>query len=263
MLFRSAVFTRASRIDPYDELLHTDIVRSLLLQGNNTAALAHYQAATDLLYNHLGVRPSEELRALYTRIMTMEKNMETDLQVIQNDLGESAMKGGAFYCEYGFFREVYRLEVRRASRTGFSAHLALLTISLPNGGIPPLDVLNSTMATLKDLLVESLRRGDVVARFSGAQFVVMLPGASLEGAAIWANWIYHSFLMGQQKTFAITSIDGTTAVNGTLHQESNFPNICCRPSWWNKPDVDFFSGTMDAKLFIVEFQMNPVLHNKK
>ena len=61
---------RASALDDLDEGLHTLIVRSLLRQGKDAAALKHYEKATDLLYRNLGVRPSEELRALYKEIMS-------------------------------------------------------------------------------------------------------------------------------------------------------------------------------------------------
>ena len=79
----------AQHMDTLDETLHILIVRSLLRQGNDTAALAHYESATDLLYRNLGVRPSKELRALYNEIMRVEKSLETDLETIQDDLGHS------------------------------------------------------------------------------------------------------------------------------------------------------------------------------
>ena len=48
------------------------------------------------------MRPSEELRALYTEIMATEKTLETDLGAIMADLKETAARPGAFVCEYGF-----------------------------------------------------------------------------------------------------------------------------------------------------------------
>ncbi|NCB63855.1 MAG: hypothetical protein EOM52_09655, partial [Clostridia bacterium] len=167
-----AAASAASLLDSLDEGLHTLIVRSLLRRGRNAAALSHYEQATELLYRSLGVRPSDELRALYQEIMSVEKLLETDLGVIVGDLREAASRPGAFYCEYGFFKEAYRLEVRRAARSGICAHLCLITVSLPDGGIPPLNLLSTTMEQLQEVLVKSLRRGDVVSKFSGAQFVV-------------------------------------------------------------------------------------------
>ena len=153
------------------------------------------------LYRNLGVRPSEELRALYTEIMATEKTLETDLGAIMADLKETAARPGAFVCEYGFFREAYRLEVRRAVRSGACVHLCLITVSLPDGSVPPLKVLSSTMEQLQDVLVRSLRRGDVVSKFSGAQFVVMLPAANFEDSNMVMDRVVNAFYQQHRRNF--------------------------------------------------------------
>lgn len=197
----TAVCTRASTLDQLDEEIHILIVRSLLKQGKDAAALAHYESSTDLLYRNLGVRPSTELRALYSEIMNMEKDLETNLEVIQNDLREAASRPGAFVCEYGFFQEAYRLEARRAARSGASVHIGLITVALPDGGVPPLNVLAATMDQLREVLVNSLRRGDVVSKYSGAQYVVMLPAANFENSSIVLERIVNSFYRQHRRNF--------------------------------------------------------------
>ena len=193
--------TRASQLDPLDESLHILIVRSLLRQGKDSAALSHYEKATDLLYRNLGVRPSEELRALYTEIMAVEEGLETDLEVIQANLREAAARPGAFVCEYGFFKEAYRLEARRAARSGSCVHVGLVTVSLPDGGVPPLGVLSTTMDQLLDVLVHNLRRGDVVSKYSGAQYVVMLPSANFEDGTMVMERIVSAFYRQHRRNF--------------------------------------------------------------
>ena len=192
---------QASALDGLDEGLHTLIVRSLLRQGRDTAALAHYEKATDLLYRNLGVRPSEELRALYIEIMSTEKTLETDLGVIMGDLKEAASRPGAFVCEYGFFKEAYRLEARRALRSGACVHLCLITVSLPDGGVPPLKVLSATMDQLQEVLVRNLRRGDVVSKFSGAQFVILLPAATFEDSSMVMDRVVNAFYQQHRRNF--------------------------------------------------------------
>ncbi|HEX3000460.1 MAG TPA: BTAD domain-containing putative transcriptional regulator [Armatimonadota bacterium] len=195
------VCARASELDQLDEDIHVLLVRALLRQGKNAAALSQYEQATELLYRNLGVRPSEELRALYANIMDMEQGLETDLEVIQEDLRETAGRPGAFVCEYGFFRETYRLEARRAKRSGTCVHVALITVSLPDGGVPPLKVLSATMDLLLTELVNGLRRGDVVARYSGAQFVVLLPSANFEDSTAVMDRIISSFYRQHRRNF--------------------------------------------------------------
>ena len=195
------VCARASDLDNLDEGLHTLIVRALLRQGKDAAALEHYEKATDLLYRNLGVRPSEELRSLYKEIMATEMTLETDLGVIMNDLREAAARPGAFVCEYGFFKEAYRLEVCRAIRSGTCVHLCLITVSLPDGGMPQLKVLSNTMDQLLDVLVNNLRRGDVVSKFSGAQYVIMLPAANYEDSNMVMDRVVRAFYQQHRRSF--------------------------------------------------------------
>lgn len=176
----SELCLRASKLDPMDESLHVLAIRALLYQGRNSEALAHYETATELLYRNLGVRASDELRGLYAQIMAMEQGMETDLEVIQRDLREAADRPGAFVCEYGFFQEAYRLEARRCSRSGLSVHIALITVSMPDGTVPALKQLNMTMDQLLVALKTHLRSGDAISRYSAVQYVVMLPAANFE-----------------------------------------------------------------------------------
>lgn len=171
---------RASEMDGLDERLHILAIRALLGLGRNAAALERYETATDQLYRSLGVRPSEELRDLYRDIMAMERDLETDLGAIMADLQEAAARPGAFLCGYGFFKDVYRLEARRAMRSGACIHLCLVTVTLPDGGQPGLKLLAAAMDRLEEILVGNLRRGDVVAKYSVAQYVVMLPAANFE-----------------------------------------------------------------------------------
>lgn len=176
----AALCLRASELDPLDESLHILVIRALLYQGRNAQALAHYENATELLYRDLGVRASDELRSLYTEIMAQEQGMETDLEVIQDSLREVADRPGAFVCEYGFFQEIYRLEVRRSARSGQCVHIVLVTVAMPDGTQPALKLLNVTMDQLLSALRGNLRSGDVISRYSASQYVVMLPCTTQE-----------------------------------------------------------------------------------
>ena len=192
---------QAIKIEPFEEKLYITLIKAFLALGNTTAAVSTYEKATDLLYKNLGVRPSEGLRELYQDIMKENKILEMDLTVIQQDLREAVARPGPFCCEYGFFREAYRLEARRATRHGTSVQIALITLSLPDGKSPTLNLLNRTMEQVLGVLEATLRRGDVVARYSGAQFVLMLPTATFEDASMILDRIVTSFNQKNRKSF--------------------------------------------------------------
>ena len=187
------ICSRASELESLDEQLHVLIITSLVRQGKYGAALNHYEYTTDLLYRNLGVRPSDELRALYTEIMDEEQGMETDLEIIQGELKEAAAKPGAFMCEYGFFKEIYRLEARRCARSGQCVHVGLITVTDVKGGTPAPNVLSATMDQLQNVLIHSLRRGDVIAKYSAARYVVLLPAANYEDSLMVMDRIVAAF----------------------------------------------------------------------
>ncbi len=189
----SQACTSAIVIDPLDEDLHCMQIRALIHQGKNSAALTQYEKATDVLYRNLGIKPSEALRRLYVEIMKAHESLETDLGVIQEQLREAVAEPGAFVCEYGFFKEAYRLEIRRAARSGLSVYIGLFTIYTDTGEIPELPLLNAAMDQLLEAIKSSLRKGDVVSRYSGMQYVVMLPALTYEDGEMVMNRIVNNF----------------------------------------------------------------------
>ncbi len=176
----TALAVNALRLEPYDEEFHSFLVLGHLRQGNVTAALNHYKNATDQLYRNLGVTPSESLRAVYLEIMKERGMPENDLSVIQQELAEPTENTGAFVCELGFFKEVYRLEARLAARDGTCAHLALVSVSSPAGDAPSAALLSSTMENLLDVMKRCLRKSDVISRYSSNQYILMLRTANYE-----------------------------------------------------------------------------------
>jgi DNA-binding SARP family transcriptional activator len=187
--------SKALEIDPFDERLHSLLITALLRQGNSAAALGHYETATDFLYKNLGVRPSEKLRSLYTEIMSQNKiyDAETDVDLLLDNLRDAANEPGAFICDPGFFKLAYRLEARRAARNGSSVHIALLTLTAPDNSAPPLRLLNVSMNHLLEAIKAGLRKGDVASRYSGAQYVLMLPTANFEDGQLVVNRILRIF----------------------------------------------------------------------
>jgi len=206
------VCTKASMIDTYDENIHALLATAYLRQGNVTAAMAHYETATDFLYRNLGVHPSERLRAVYLDIMQNYKGLETDLDAICRHLNEPDKTDGAFVCDYGFFRQVYRLDARRLARIGSCAHLALITLAPKNSEISALSLLNDGMGRLLHILRSTLRRGDVISRYSGAQYVLLLPSSNYEDSEMILSRILSDFRkaaprQGLNITFKIQQLD--------------------------------------------------------
>lgn len=171
---------QAVMIDPFEERAHQYLIFALVKQEKQSQALEHYNQLTDLFYRELGVSVSQEVRDLYREIVKTQNNIETDLSVIKEDLCEHEKVNGAFFCEYEVFKCMYRVEARTASRSGQSVFIALLTITDQDNQVPETSHLSKAMDQLLQSAYQSLRKGDIVSRFSATQYVLMLPTLTYE-----------------------------------------------------------------------------------
>lgn len=185
---------KAITIEPYDEFLYYSLMKALVNLGQYQDALSQYEKTTNLFYKEFGVTPSTELKALYKQIVHSNQSVEMDISAIKENLREEDDLKGAFYCEYEFFKDIYRLEVRSVSRSGKPIHICLLTIS-PKPGEKSLNTktINSAMDKLCTCVKNTLRRGDVFARYSVSQFVIMLPMTTVENAEMVLGRIVKRF----------------------------------------------------------------------
>lgn len=174
---------KAIAIDPYDEYLYLQLMQVMVNMEQYQSAMDQYEKTTKLFYREFGVTPSDEMKALYRQIAYTNQGVELDLNTVKERLRESDENAGAFFCEYEFFKSVYQLEVRSAARSGEPIHICLMTVT-PKSENEPLTnkSLNLIIDKLMDCVKSTLRRGDVFARFSISQLIIMLPMTTMENA---------------------------------------------------------------------------------
>lgn len=196
------VIKKAIAIDPLDEVLMYLQIKSLYQQGNQTLAIDYYKSYVKVLYKELGIQPSEEMQKLYSALQKVSKTQETDLKAIQDDLSERSALNTAFYCEYGTFKDVYQLQSRMAGRLGISIHVGLITISLVNEeNISQSEYqkrMTQHMENMEDILLNSLRVGDTVSRYSFSQYVVLLPTCTYEDGVMVMQRIQDKYYRGNK-----------------------------------------------------------------
>lgn len=174
------------RYDAVDEGLHCCMIMALIHQNKQKLAQECYDQAVKVLYDALGIRHSKQLEKVHTELLKMSKGTEAEaIETVHKDMQEDQAPEGAYICGYPVFREIYRLEARKIDRLGESEYIMLLTIQLKKSAASSNDqmdkfVMNQAMELLEKVLKEVLRIGDVAARYSDAQFVVMLPTCTYE-----------------------------------------------------------------------------------
>lgn len=188
-----ALCRRAIHIEPYQEDLYEHLMRGLLRTGDMKGAMSVYEEMSEQLFAHFGVMPSETLRTLYRQATRTVNDRTLTMDEVCSQLAEPAPHGGAMVCEYDFFKILYRAEARSIARNGHSANICLLSVSDKDGEMLARRSLNPAMNNLQVLVQNNLRRGDVIARCSISQYIILLPQANYENSRMVADRLVSAF----------------------------------------------------------------------
>ena len=188
-----ALCRRAIHIEPYQEDLYEHLMRGLLRTGDMKGAMSVYEEMSELLFAHFGVMPSETLRTLYRQATRTVNDRTLTMDEVCSQLAEPAPHGGAMVCEYDFFKILYRAEARSIARNGHSTNICLLSVSGKDGEMLARRSLDPAMNNLQVLVQNNLRRGDVIARCSISQYIILLPQANYENSRMVADRLVSAF----------------------------------------------------------------------
>lgn len=188
-----ALCRRAIHIEPYQEDLYEHLMRGLLRTGDMKGAMSVYEEMSEQLFAHFGVMPSETLRTLYRQATRTVNDRTLTMDEVCSQLAEPAPHGGAMVCEYDFFKILYRFEARSIARNGHSANICLLSVSGKDGEMLARRSLDPAMNNLQVLVQNNLRRGDVIARCSISQYIILLPQANYENSRMVADRLVSAF----------------------------------------------------------------------
>lgn len=175
----TAVCESAVGIEPFDEEFHYHLVYALFKDGHTSQAIEEYNHTMDLFYNEFSISPSDHFKNLYRIIRSKEQGANTNLDSIQEALQEEG-SGGAFYCEYPVFHDLFQLERRAIERTGDSIYLCLMTVTDLEQAVPRLAILTKAMEHLNTAISSSLRCSDAYTRYSVSQYLILIPTVTSE-----------------------------------------------------------------------------------
>ena len=187
----------AIKLEPLDEELHCRYIMALAEQGRVDAAMEHYKAASETLMSALGVT-TNMLKDIYVLLLRENHSGPASLATIAADLNASREKtGGAFFCEFGVFRQMYLFEDRQAARMGSPLFLGLFTVVISSNSSPEstrgMTLLSKSMKALDETLKTCLRNSDIVSKYSSTQYVVMLSACQDESTDFVINRITRRF----------------------------------------------------------------------
>lgn len=184
---------KALKIEPYSEELYQYLMRCQIADGDRNGAITSYETMSELLFDTFGVMPSEESRKLYREASRERSGHTVPSEEVRDHLQELNAAKGAMYCEYDFFKLLYQVQARSILRSGDVIHIALLSVHGEDRKSLPRRSLDTAMDNLQQLLIRSLRQGDVLTRCSASQIIVMLPQANYENSCAVCQRICKAF----------------------------------------------------------------------
>jgi DNA-binding SARP family transcriptional activator len=192
---------RALLIENTDQQIHVLLIKALAALGDRDAAKKHYKYVIHLLYNEFGENPVPELKELYGETVDAGSGSEDSIKTIQQKLREDSgeTENGAFFCELEVFKNIYRLKVRDAQRSGQKVQICLITIKDSKGDENRAKKIIEEMKKLHGCISGSLRKSDTFARYSLLQYVLMFSSSSDDTGKVVVNRIancYRSKSMG-------------------------------------------------------------------
>lgn len=178
---------------PYDEIFYIYLLKTLLHTNQIQKALEQYQYISELFFHELGISPSEELVSVYKEIVKKNHSTEMNLEVIQKKMQEDYLEG-ALLCEYAFFKTLYHIKARDASRSKDTSYIGLLSVLDSSGNdLPNQAILDHVMDALKLIARFSMRRGDAFTRYSSNQFLILLPSTTAETSILVMQRIVENY----------------------------------------------------------------------
>lgn len=179
------LFDKAIAIEPYEEPLYIRQIQTLVSNGEYAYARQQFKRFEKILLREFGTKPSHNLERLSFEIDKATINQNGSFEEITQHLEEATKKQGAFFCGPETFRQIYNLDKRSDERIHFPVYFVLITYNLPEGTTDDAkdSELKGSMKALRQVLLQTLRNGDIVAQYSKSQFMLMLTVLNNDGGA--------------------------------------------------------------------------------
>lgn len=185
--------TDARREDPYNEVVHQFLLRSITERGEYERAAMVYEEIRETLLTNLGITPAEETQNIHREILRNISGYAQPPEMILGQLREDSPSTDAVVCDYATFKFVYQAEARAAARRGDAVHVCMFSLTDENGKELARRSLDRAMENLQIQIQRSLRRSDLVSRCSASQFVVLLLQANYENSRMVCDRVVRAF----------------------------------------------------------------------
>lgn len=181
----------ALKYENADEQLYCYQIEARMHCGKVQLALESYDKARKIMEKELGVRKTTILNKVYEELkQTSKGDSSYDICEVKADMQEENPTG-VFFCGYPVFKEIYHLEARKSVRSRTPENLLLLTLEAVENETAEVVQFRTKQAMkgLEQTICECLRVGDVAAKYSDTQFIILLSSCTKDLSMLVANRI--------------------------------------------------------------------------
>lgn len=186
--------SRALLLEPLSEDIYLRHFTALRKLDMKAAVLSYYPVVANMFLDEVGQPLPESVREIYRWAAEGANLPMEDIRHIQKDLDEITRDDrpirGAYFCPYEVFKHMYHMVVRNATRN--SEDVILLLVTLVPLEAPKQEMIRG-MLSVKELIKNMLRKGDVFARYSRNQYVLMLSVRQAGDTAVVAERLLKSW----------------------------------------------------------------------
>lgn len=186
--------TAANHIDPYDEwqLKQIDCLMALNRQAE---AMAVYEQARQIYHEDLGVNVLDQVMERYRDAFGTFYCAANAMSDIKKQLRETEeeLKSGAYYCPYPSFRDAYQFTARLSQQLKMECLLMICTLLEHKNRPEASEKTLREMELLRQALLFTIRKDDVVTKYSQNQFLVLMPGVKKAKCAVIAERLEHTW----------------------------------------------------------------------
>lgn len=190
-----SICNEAMKYENVDEQLYCYQIEARMRCGKISLALESYEKAREIMEKELGVRKTTVLNKVYEELLAMSKGQNSySISELHDDIVEEEPEG-VFMCGYPIFKEIYHLEARKNARSKVEETLVLITLNArPEDTVEVAEFrVRQAMKGMEATIKQSLRVGDVAAKYSDSQFILLLPTCNEDLASLVSNRLLSNF----------------------------------------------------------------------
>ncbi|WP_027422344.1 AfsR/SARP family transcriptional regulator [Lachnobacterium bovis] len=198
----------AIKIDNTEEEIYCYLIEALVKLDHVSMAYETYDKAKKILFNELKIDKTEKLDEAYKMILSFSKSDVVDeMDEVYEDINEMDEDvKGAFVCGYQVFKEIYRMNARLNARDDEEGQVLLITLDScykQKNDMTEYQI-KRAMASLEKILIDSLRIGDVISKYSTSQYIVLLQSCNEENGIMVSNRIVEKLLEKNKKNRSVS-----------------------------------------------------------